>query len=122
MPRVTHFDMVADDVDRARKFYAQVFGWRFQKWDGPTDYWLITTGEAPEPGIDGGLSQRSPTNPAGANTIGVMSLEQTLAAVTTNGGKVMSPKNAIPGVGWFAMCADTEGNAIGVIQLDETAK
>ena len=55
MPRPVHFDMTAEDPTRAVQFYGNVFGWTFQKWDGPMDYWLITTG-TDGPGIDGGLS------------------------------------------------------------------
>ncbi len=59
--RVVHFDVYADDVDRAIAFYQTVFGWSIEKVDG-MDYWLIKTGEEGEPGIDGGLSKReSPT-------------------------------------------------------------
>ena len=58
--RVVHFDVYADDVERAIAFYQTVFGWTIAKVEG-MDYWLITTGEG-ERGIDGGLSKReSPT-------------------------------------------------------------
>ena len=58
MPRVVHFDISVDDPERAIKFYTEVFGWKVQKWEGPMDYWLITTGDPGEPGIDGGLAKR----------------------------------------------------------------
>ncbi|HOC31682.1 MAG TPA: VOC family protein, partial [Armatimonadota bacterium] len=53
MPRPIHFELPADDPERAVRFYENVFGWKVQKWDGPQEHWLITTGEAPAPGIDG---------------------------------------------------------------------
>ena len=56
--RVVHFELPADDPDRCARFYADAFGWTVQKWGGPTDYWLVTTGEAPEVGIDGGIGRR----------------------------------------------------------------
>jgi len=56
--RVVHFELPADDPDRCAQFYADAFGWKIQKWGGPTDYWLVTTGEAPEVGIDGGIGRR----------------------------------------------------------------
>ena len=76
MPRVIHFEMVADNPERAMKFYKQVFGWEFSKWDGPQDYWLVKTGEDSQPGINGGLtpkSNRESGNPGGriTNTIDV---------------------------------------------------
>ena len=57
MPRPIHFEIPADRPERAIAFYEQVFGWRFQKWEGPTPYWLVQTG-ADGPGIDGGLLAR----------------------------------------------------------------
>lgn len=54
MPRVVHFEVHADDPERAANFYSGVFGWELAKWEGPQDYWLITTGPDDEPGINGG--------------------------------------------------------------------
>ncbi|HEV8340207.1 MAG TPA: VOC family protein [bacterium] len=123
MARVIHFDMVADDIERAKAFYGEVFGWKFQKYEGgQQEYWLITTGVAPEPGIDGGISKRTEQNPALQNSIGVKSVAESSIDVTRNGGKVLVPKAAIPGVGWFAVCMDTEGNTFGLFEDDKTAK
>ena len=61
-------------------------------------------------------------NPATVNTIGVESLENAIEAVTKAGGKTLMDKQPIPGVGWFAYCADPEGNNFGVIQMDPNAK
>ncbi len=123
MPRVVHFDMVADDIERAKAFYGEVFGWKFRKYEGgEQEYWLITTGEAPEPGIDGGLSKRTPQNPALVNNIGVKSVDESSEDIKRNGGKVLVPKAPIPGVGYFAVCVDTESNTFGIFQDDTTAK
>ena len=56
--RVIHFEIPADDPQRAVNFYTRVFDWTFQKWAGPQDYWLVTTGASQEPGINGGLLKR----------------------------------------------------------------
>src|ERR1019366_686207 len=58
MPRPTHFEIPAENPERAMQFYSSVLGWKFNKWPGPVDYWLISTGDPGEPGIDGGLMQR----------------------------------------------------------------
>ncbi len=58
MPRVVHFEIYADEPDRALSFYTSVFGWQTQKWEGPQDYWLFSTGDPAQPGINGGLIQR----------------------------------------------------------------
>ena len=54
MPRVIHFEIVADKPERVMKFY-KVFGWEFNKWNSPQDYWRVKTGEDSQPGINGGL-------------------------------------------------------------------
>lgn len=125
MPRPVHFDISCDDPQRAQSFYAGVFGWKFNKFggDGQMEYWMISTGEGP--GIDGGLSRRGPhtTNPtATSNTIDVPNLDEFMGKVEGAGGKVLQPRMGIPGVGWFAYCADTEGNPFGIMQPDPNAK
>lgn len=119
MPRPIYFDMTADNPERAAMFYGDVFGWTFQKWDGPMDYWMVTTG-ADGPGIDGGLSRRSNGN-AGYNTIDVPSVDDYVTRITGAGGTVIMAKSPIPGVGWFAACADTEGNSFGIMESDPNA-
>jgi predicted enzyme related to lactoylglutathione lyase len=120
MPRVIHFDISADQPERAVKFYTEVFGWKIQKWEGPMDYWLVYTGEGP--GIDGGLSKRMSPSDTTINTIGVPSIDEYTTKIEKSGGKVVMPKTAIPGIGWFASCKDTEGNTFGIMQEDSSAR
>jgi len=120
MPRVLHFDIPADDPQRAQEFYKQVFDWKFEKWDGPMEYWMATTGNE-EPGINGGLSKRMPGQMGMTNTIGVPSVDEYSKKITDKGGQLIVPKMPIPKVGWFAQCMDTEGNMFGIIEMDETA-
>jgi predicted enzyme related to lactoylglutathione lyase len=122
MPRPTHFEIPAENTDRAIAFYQTVFGWKFQKWDGPMPYWLIITGDDSEPGINGGLLPRhDPAQPC-VNTVTVKDLDGTLATVTSQGGVCVLPRMAIPGVGWLAYCKDTESNMFGMMQPDAGAK
>ena len=121
MPRPVHFEIPADDVERAKAFYEGVFGWKIQKWEGPIPYWLITTGADGEPGINGGLHQREHPGQPCANTIGVDNLDAMVAKVTSKGGKVAVPKMPIPGMGWLAYCIDTEGHVFGMMQPDTSA-
>ncbi|MDH3855347.1 MAG: VOC family protein [Nitrosopumilus sp.] len=121
MPRISHFDIPADDPKRAQKFYKEVFGWKFKKWDGPMDYWMAKTG-IKEPGIDGGMSKRMPGQIGMTNTIDVPSIEKFSKKIMENGGQLIIPKMAIPKVGWFAQCMDTEGNMFGIIEMDEKAE
>lgn len=122
MPRVVHFEIPADDPERAVTFYRRVFDWEIQKWEGPTEYWLITTGPEGEPGIDGGLGRRTEPGAGTENTIGVDSVDTYLEKITKNGGKVLRPKAAVPGIGWLAYCEDPEGNRFGLMQDDPQAK
>ena len=121
MPRVIHFELTADDPERATQFYSKVFGWQIQKWDGPQDYWLITTGEVGTPGIDGAIMRRGDFSAPVVNTIDVPSVDEFVAKITANGGSVVAPKMPIPGLGYFAYCKDTEGNIFGVMQSDPSA-
>lgn len=123
MSRVVHFEMVGEDPERMAKFYADAFGWQASKWDGPMEYWFVTTGEPGTPGIDGGFGRRSAPDEQGTtNTIEVADAQAALAAVKKAGGKVVNPLHAIPGVGWQAYCEDTEGNVFGIHQDDPEAK
>jgi len=126
MPRVVHFEIPADDPERAVNFYRSVFGWEINTWGGPVEYWLITTGPEGEMGINGAIMRRtgetkgdSPT--AYICTVGVPTVDEYAAKVEANGGAVVTPKMAIPGVGWFAYCRDTEGDQFGIMQPDEKA-
>ena len=122
MARVVHFEFPVDDPDRAVDFYRNVFGWEIDKWDGPQDYWLITTGAEGEPGIDGALMRRQQPDQGTINTVGVPSVDDFVAKITKNGGEVVMPKMAIPTVGYLAYCKDTEGNVFGIMEPDPTAK
>ena len=122
MPRIFHFDVPADDPIRAQKFYQDVFGWKFDKWDGPMEYWMVKTGDDKQPGINGGLCKRMPGQSGMTNTIDVLSVDEYVKKIQVMGGQVIAPKMPIPGVGYFAQCKDTEGNIFGIIQMDQNAK
>ena len=126
MPRVVHFEIHADDPKRAVAFYQDIFGWQINKWEGPEDYWLVTTGPDNEPGINGAiLRRRGPVNGdaviAYVCTIDVPSVDDVTAKITAQGGTIALPKMAVPHVGWVAYCKDTEGNIFGVLQNDPSA-
>ena len=122
MSRVVHFEIMAKQPQQAIDFYSTVLSWEFQKWANPgMDYWLITTGEDKEPSINGGLGPGDPIK-AVVNTIGVADLDATLKRITEHGGKVLRPRGAIPGVGWYAAFEDPAGNQLGLMQDDPAAK
>ncbi|HVY18502.1 MAG TPA: VOC family protein [Bauldia sp.] len=131
MNRVVHFEIHAGDPKRVIAFYGSVFGWQFQPYGPPDFYWLITTGDKSQPGINGGLLKRMGKTPdindptpviAYVCTVEVADFDKTAAAILTAGGTQALPKNAIPGVGWQAYFKDTDGNIFGIHQPDTSAK
>ena len=127
MSRVIHFEIHADEPERAAKFYANVLDWKFQKWDGPIEYWLITTGDEKQPGINGGMGRRrgeinGDSVIAYVCTVDVPSADDYAARATMAGGTIVVPKMAVSGVGWLVYCKDTEGNIFGMMQSDMNAK
>lgn len=122
MNRVTHFEIAVDDAQRAIEFYRAVFGWKIEKWAGPMDYWLITTGKEGEPGINGALQRRAETPQPTINIVDIASIDETLEKIVKSGGEIFQPKIAVPGVGWAAYCKDSEGNIFGLMEEDPSAK
>jgi predicted enzyme related to lactoylglutathione lyase len=122
MPKINHFEINADDPLRAKNFYEQVFKWTIEKWEGPLDYWIIMAGDEDEEGINGGLQKRENKDDTIFNYIGVESVDKILKKIEQNGGKISKPKSPIPSVGYYAFFEDTEGNRLGIIEDDESAK
>ena len=122
MARLVHFEMNVKDVHKTISFYEDVFGWKFQKWDGPMDYWLIMTGDENEPGIDGGLGYAEEGFPKVVNTIDVDDIDDVIKKIESKGGEIVRPKHAVPSVGWLAYFKDSEGVMSGIMQNDPNAK
>jgi predicted enzyme related to lactoylglutathione lyase len=124
MPRVIHFELQADDPDRATKFYEDVFGWKTARLGdgGAQSYWIMTTGDGAEPGINGGIMRRDTRFPGNVNTLDVPDVDAYCEKVTAGGGKVTMPRFAVQGMGWAAYCEDTEGNMFGIFKPDPAAK
>jgi len=107
----SHIEYPANDIERAKSFYGNVFGWTFEPMEGMDDYYLYTAG----PGdLGGGIGLRGQNAPAGVrNYLAVDDVDATLEQVTANGGSVVVPTTDI-GVGWYAAVLDTEGNEVGL--------
>jgi uncharacterized protein len=121
MSRVIHFEIPVDDPARAIGFYKGVFGWQIGGLGGPMEYWLATTGDAGEAGINGALTRRDAPGDGVVLTIGVDDLGEATGKITEAGGKIMSHKLPVPGVGWLSTCTDTEGNTLHLMQQDPSA-
>ena len=123
MGRVSHFEITAEDPDRAAEFYKKAFGWEINDWGGEFKYLLATTGKKEEIGIDGAIMPRSKQAPQPViNTVTVEKWEDSAKAVKDAGGQVLMEKTAVGGQGWFSYCKDTEGNIFGIFESDEKAK
>jgi len=132
MARVLHFEIQADDVERAKAFYSAALDWSFEDWSGSvggTPYWGIMTGPAEEPGINGGLQQRPAPVPSGGHgtnayvcTVGVEDYDETERRILAAGGQVALPKMALMGMAWQGYYLDTEGNTFGIHQPDPEAR
>lgn len=131
MSRVVHFEIQADDLERARAFYGEAFGWRFEDWSPMTGspYWGIITGEEGTPGINGALQPRpTPAPPAGqgANayvcTVQVDDYDACEQRILAAGGSVTMAKMALTGLAWQGYYLDPEGNTFGIHQPDPDAR
>lgn len=120
---IAHFDVHADDVARARKFYERVFEWRFSPW-GPPDFFMITTGNETDPGIHGAVHDRPKDGHRLLGfecTIAVDDVDAIGKLIVEAGGQVIVPKMVIPTVGELIQFKDTEGNiACAMRYFDET--
>lgn len=131
MNRVVHFEIQADNPERAMKFYKAVFGWEFPKWMEEPPYWGVMTAsqDSKEPGINGGLLKRpakTPPHECGTNayvcTIQVENFDKTAEIIGKAGGIAAMPKFALEGMAWQGYFIDTEGNTFGIYQPDKNAK
>ncbi len=132
MNRVVHFEIHADELQRAVDFYKKVFNWTIDQWPGlGYEYWMVMTAEkdSKEPGINGGLLKRPAPlakEMCGSNafvcTVQVDSFDDVAKKIEEAGGKVAMPKFALAGMAWQGYFIDTEGNTFGLHQADSNAK
>lgn len=123
----TYFNLTVPDVAQARAFFEKVLDWRFEKFDMPYEYYRIQAGPDSEPGIDGGVggikdAPLSEGRPMTQNTVPVANLNDVLARVVASGGSILEQRVAIPGIGWYATCAEPGGLKFGLVEADPSAK
>jgi hypothetical protein len=118
---VCWFDVPADDLHRARKFYGSLFGWTFAKLStAVADYWHIDTG-GKDASPDGGLLPRMHPEHSITVYVSVPSVDKAAVKVEKLGGAVCKPKTAVPHMGYFAICEDTEHNTFALWEMNEKA-
>ena len=127
MATVVHFEIPAEDTDRAKKFYEALFGWKMDKMK-PTggacgDYWYFTTkDESGKESICGGIMKKQCESHGPTNYIGVPSVDDAVKKVEELGGKKVFEKTAVPGHGYFICCLDTEGNSFALWENGKEAE
>lgn len=119
---IVHFEIPADDIQKTKNFYGKLFGWKIEKTPGPVDYWSIETvpvdekGEPIRPGVNGGMMKKQNPQHKPFNYILVESVDEYSKKIEVLGGKVIVPKMEVPGVGWWALALDPEGNQFGILE------
>ena len=119
MDKVVHFEVPADDLNRAQEFYKKVFGWEMTP-APEMEYLMVKTGEKEDQGkwpfINGGIMKRTNGMAGTVITIDVPDLEATLKLLEENGGKMIKEKQSVMDMGFLAYAQDSEGNIIGIWQ------
>jgi predicted enzyme related to lactoylglutathione lyase len=131
MPTIVHFEIPADDIERAKRFYTDLFGWKIEKWPGiegdsssNMEYLIISTTDdkGDKALVGGGLMKRQDPQQKITNFIDVTSIDEYSSKIEKLGGNVIVSKMAVPGMGYFAICRDTEKNNFGIWESNESAK
>lgn len=131
---IVHFEIPADNPERAAKFYRELFGWNVHKWGGPQsgdggapEYWMVSTvptddkGRPTRAGVNGGMMRRQQPGQGPVNYISVESVDDYAKKAQNLGAEVVVPKMPVPGMGWFVCLKDPENNVFGIWQEDEKA-
>ena len=118
---IVWFEIPADNTERAKAFYSKLFGWRINPFPTMPDYQHIDTG-GPDASPDGGLMTRRHPGQSITNYVNVASVAKSAVTVEKLGGKVCVPKSAVPQMGYFAVCQDTEGNTFALWEMNQKAK
>lgn len=117
---IAHLEIPADDIDRAKKFYTELFGWEFKEF-GDSGYWLFSMERGTKP-MGGGLMKRMRAEQPILNYFEIPSIDEYSKKVRALGGTVVAEKTAVPEMGYYCVCKDTEGNAFGLWEDDRSAK
>ncbi len=114
---ISHFEIPAKDPERLRKFYTDVFGWKFKNSAALNmQYWNISTGTKHLPGVNGGMYKKGSENQTVLNYISTPDLDKSMAEVERAGGHITVGKKIVPGHGCTAIGTDPEGNPIGLFE------
>jgi len=119
---IIHFEIPANNVEKLKKFYEELFGWTITLAPGPIEYWVIQTvptdekGMLQRPGVNGGMYKKQDPQNKPINYFSVESITDFLTKIVKMGGKITQPKQEVPEVGWIAAAEDPDGNQFALIQ------
>ena len=119
---IVHFEIPADDVEKLRKFYSLLFGWKIELMPGQIEYYGIWTvpvddkGMPLRPGVNGGMMKKQNPEHKAVNYIQVESVDEYMKKIESLGGRIVVPKMEVPGIGWWALALDPEGNQFAILQ------
>jgi len=119
---IVHFEIFADDTEKIVKFYRDLFGWKIEKMPGPTEYYGVETvpvnekGELVRPGVNGGILKKQNPDQIPVTFVQVESVDEYVKKIESLGGKVVVPKMEVPGICWWALALDPEGNQFAIME------
>ena len=134
MPTIVHFEIPSDNLERTKKFYTDLFGWKIEKMPGTDqrEYWTFATttndkggsnnGNGEQRTLSGGMLERQMPQEPIMIYIGVDSVTEYSNKVERLGGKVIKQKTEVPGHGWFAICTDSENNGFALWEGNTNTK
>ncbi len=117
---IVHFEIPADDVERAKTFYSALFGWQLSNMPGFDNYWVFDTGD-PDRDAGGGILSRQAAGQGIVHYFQVESVDEYVTRAQELGAQVVFPRAPVPGMGWFAQLLDTEGNCFAIWESDRSA-
>ena len=122
-----YFDLTVRNLGAARRFFEHIFGWQFERFPMPYEYYRIQAGSADEQGIDGGIGAVDDTAVTGGEpltqlTINVPDIDEFISKIVASGGQIVEDKMPIQGIGWYATCAEPGGLKFGMLQIDSEVR
>ena len=115
--QIVHIEIPADDTARGREFWGGLFGWQFENFPGPSDYWMTRITEQ----SGAAITNMEPGKKGGRAYFDVDDIDAGIARVNELGGKA-AERQPVPNMGWFSTCTDPHGNEFGLWQTDTSAQ
>ena len=119
---IVHFEIPAEDIEKLKNFYSELFGWKIYRCPGPIEYWMIETvpadkeGNPVRHGVNGAMCKKDRPDLKPINYTLVDNIDESIQKIRNLGGTITQPKQQIPGIAWIAQAVDPEGNSFAILQ------